>query len=421
MAAYMLSLLSLFKSHIILFLVIQASKATSSSTEMVKFDQLMEKLMAYGNVPGAQLALAKDGHLKYFKAFGVANRQNGELLTTRHIMRYNSISKFITGVAILKLVQEGQLSLEDKPFLFLDNLSPPTGAVVDPRLFNVTIQHLLQHCAGWNDSLPGRNVFILPGALYASHSLGQTAPPTVYDVIRYMKGLALDFDPGSAMYYSNLGYAVLGRVIEKVSGMKYANYMQEHIFIPLGLTGLRMAESPEDRLAQNEVHYHGFDGVDNLLLSIFPGQGYVNGSYGIVDYRNLDSAAGWTGNAADAVRFMDHIDGHRQPAILEGHMVNMMLNAPMPSNRSLIEDRYFDHSRGLNVYVSVGRDGKIKSFQHGGAGVGAMSLVMRFVDSNVTFAFVLNTCPLGEFVYDAIGNLTHLVHTIKDWPIDMSL
>lgn len=75
------------------------------SCDIQKFDEVMKMLMSYGNIPGAQLAVAKGGEVKYFKAFGVANRDTGELLTTHHIMRYNSISKFITGVAILQLIQ----------------------------------------------------------------------------------------------------------------------------------------------------------------------------------------------------------------------------------------------------------------------------------------------------------------------------
>lgn len=77
----------------------------SSNGEMSRFDEVMKMVMAISNAPGAQLAVAKGGQLKYFKAFGVANRDNGEPVTTHHIFRYNSISKVITGTAILKLVQ----------------------------------------------------------------------------------------------------------------------------------------------------------------------------------------------------------------------------------------------------------------------------------------------------------------------------
>ena len=75
------------------------------SREMEKFDEVIKLVMQRSNAPGAQLAVAKGGHIKYFRAFGIANRDSGEAVTTKHIMRYNSFSKVITGTAILKLVQ----------------------------------------------------------------------------------------------------------------------------------------------------------------------------------------------------------------------------------------------------------------------------------------------------------------------------
>ena len=85
----------------------------STADELSRFDEVMKILMALCNEPGAQLDVTKGGQLKYFKAFGVSNRDNGEPVTTRHVFRYNSISKVITGTAILKLIQvlhEGYLN-----------------------------------------------------------------------------------------------------------------------------------------------------------------------------------------------------------------------------------------------------------------------------------------------------------------------
>ncbi|KAH9323410.1 hypothetical protein KI387_018049, partial [Taxus chinensis] len=73
--------------------------------KMGRFDQVMKMIMEYGKSPGAQLAVSKGGQLKYFKAFGVANRETGEPVTTNHVMRYASISKVFAGTAILKLIQ----------------------------------------------------------------------------------------------------------------------------------------------------------------------------------------------------------------------------------------------------------------------------------------------------------------------------
>lgn len=103
--------LFVFVIFLLVILVLNASgvsveeKLCDKYCDIQKFDEVMEVLMSYGKIPGAQLAVAKGGEVKYFKAFGVANRDTGELLTTHHIMRYNSISKFITGVAILQLIQ----------------------------------------------------------------------------------------------------------------------------------------------------------------------------------------------------------------------------------------------------------------------------------------------------------------------------
>lgn len=324
----------------------QQQALNSTTDELSRFDEVMKMLMAYCNAPGAQLAVAKGGQLKYIKSFGVANRDNAEPVTTRHVFRYNSISKVITGTAILKLIQEGKVNLEDKPFLFFENLDPPKGATVDKRLRNITVQNLLQHTGGWNRSLAGIDMAGIPTTLYVSQSLGLPPPPTPLEAIRFFKGLALDFNPGSAMEYSNFGYLVLGRVIEKVTGMNYGEYVQQHILNPLGFTEIKLGQSMLEHLAHNEVHYYGINGEDTPFASIFPGQGFVNRSYGTMDYNNSDSYGGWRGSAGDIVRFVDHIDGLRQPAILKKEMVYSMLNAPMPFNLSSgAEASLFTHQR----------------------------------------------------------------------------
>lgn len=400
-----------------LILLISEANTGHHSLEIETFDEVMKMLMQRANAPGAQLAVAKGGHLKYFKAFGIANRDNGEAITTKSIMRYNSFSKVITGTAILKLVQEKKLSLEDQPFRLLENLEPPRGAIVDKRLFNITIQNLLQHTGGWNSTQSKIEVLTIPAALYASQSLGRRSPPTAHQAIRYMKSVRLDFDPGSAMHYSNFGYMVLGRVIEKITGMNYGQYVHHHILNPLGLTEIKLGQSKLEHLAANEVRYYGVNGEDTLALSIFSGEGFVNTSYGFGDYRNADSLAGWTGNAADAVRFMDHIDGVLQPAILNEEMVYAMLNAPMPSNRTQRGNPLVDHPQGLDVFVSLDDKGMVKSFQHPGGASGAHSLVMRLTQQNITFAYLLNTLPsnIVEFMTIAAGNLTQVAESIKNW------
>ncbi|GLJ32432.1 hypothetical protein SUGI_0652650 [Cryptomeria japonica] len=376
--------------------------------EMAKFDEVMKMLMQYSNVPGAQLAVAKGGQLKYSKAFGVANKESGELVRTDNIMRYNRISKVITGTAIAKLVQEGKLSLNDKPFRLLQHLEPPKGDTADSRLLNITVQNLLQHSGGWNVSLTGINIVSEPATLYAAQALDRPSPPSPEDAIRFMKALPLDFEPGSAMEYSNFGYIVLGRVIEHVTGVAYGRYVEENILGPLGIRGIKLGHTQVNRRAEKEVMYYGRNGEDTLWVSIFPGEGFVNASYGLLDYSSLDSVGGWIGSAGGIVRFVDHIDGLRQPAILQEDMVYTMLNAERPGKK---------RSKGLFVGVRVDRDGKIQSFQHSGAAPGAHSHFVRLTKENITWAYLLNTWPLqDEFVNIAAGNLSEVARSIQNWP-----
>ncbi|GLJ32436.1 hypothetical protein SUGI_0652700 [Cryptomeria japonica] len=393
------------------------SEVQKDFPEMARFDKVMKMLMQYSNVPGAQLAVAKGGQLKYLKAFGEANRETGELLQTDNIMRFNGISNVITGTAIMKLIQQGKLSLNDKPFSFLLHLKPPKGATADSRLLNITVQNLLQHTGGWDRTSTGIDILSQPATVYAAQALDLPPPPSPEDAIGFMKALPLDFEPGSAMEYSNFGYIVLGRVIEHVTGVAYGRYVEENILGPLGIRGIKLGHTQVQRRAEKEVMYYGRNGEDSLWVSIFPGEGFVNASYGNLDYSSLDSVAGWIGSAGDIVRFVDHIDGLRQPAVLREDMVYTMLNAGMPEKRYLKGDVLFDHSKGLFVFVSVDGEGKIQSFQHRGAATGAHSFFMRLREENITWAYVLNTWPLqDEFVYIAAGNISEVARGIQNWP-----
>eukprot|EP00249_Psilotum_nudum_P007398 c20529_g1_i1 orf=356-1153(-) len=258
----------------------------------------------------------------------------------------------------------------------------------------------------------------MPSALRVSNTLGVKVPPTTYDQIRYMKGVPLDFDPGAGMVYSNLGYNILGRVVEKVTGMKYADYVQINIFRPSGIPGMVLGHSRLEELEPNESHYYGINGHDTLIESIFPGEGYVPSSYGLSDYSHTDSFGGWAGSAADIVRFVVHVDGLREPAILHPSMVYAMLHAPMPVMRPTIGLPYFDKPQGLQWFVDLDEKGQVQSFSHPGGAPGAHSFCLRVVGENITIAYVMNTQPsfLAMVLDMAGGRLTGVASGIKNWP-----
>ena len=149
------------------------------------------------------------------------------------LFRIASISKSFTAVAVLKLVEEGKLSLDAKAFPLL-GIQPAVQSFVDPepRLRQITVRQLLQHTGGWD-----RDQSFDP--MFRSERIARanlTPPPaSSVAVIRYMLSRQLDFDPGARHAYSNFGYCVLGRLIEKVTGQKYEAYVREKILAPIGI------------------------------------------------------------------------------------------------------------------------------------------------------------------------------------------
>src|SRR5262249_50375933 len=120
--------------------------------ELEGFDEVMRRIVTRWEIPGAQLAVAKDGQLKLNHGYGYADFELAQVVQLESRFRIASVTKPITGVAILKLIQDGKLKLDDKAFVILDNLKAPAGAEEDPRLNEITIQNLLQHTGGWDSS-----------------------------------------------------------------------------------------------------------------------------------------------------------------------------------------------------------------------------------------------------------------------------
>jgi CubicO group peptidase (beta-lactamase class C family) len=125
---------------------------------MGQCDTQIQTFLANYQIPGATYAIAKNGKLIYMRAFGTADRVEAEPTQPYHMFRIASLAKPITSIAIMKLIESGQLSLSDKPFgpggiLHADPYFANAN-VTDTRVYNITIQHLLEHSAGWNRDLP---------------------------------------------------------------------------------------------------------------------------------------------------------------------------------------------------------------------------------------------------------------------------
>lgn len=221
-------------------------------------------------------------------------------------MRIASLSKPVTAVAILRLVEQGRLSLDESAFAYFDAVEPPEGTSRDLRLGDITIAHLLRHEGGWNRQISGDPMFL---SVVISEALGIPGPATADDTLRYMLGQPLDFNPGTLYAYSNFGYSVLGRIIESVTGLSYEQYVQDEILTPMGIHGMEIGRSkPADR-PPDEVHYH-VTGRARATASVFPeDEGTVASPDGAWHQEALDSHGGWIANVADLSRFLTAVDG----------------------------------------------------------------------------------------------------------------
>jgi N-acyl-D-amino-acid deacylase len=257
--------------------------------------------------PGAQLAVGREGSILLSKGFGLADRERKLPVQPRTLFRIASMSKCLTSVATLTLVEGGKLTL-DTPMLDVLKVQPflPKGRVMDPRMKDVTVRHLLQHTGGWNRNNGGDVMF---DNLRIAKSLGVASPPSAREVIREVISRPLDVAPGTQYSYSNFGYCVLGRIIEDLSSASYGDYVKEHVLKPAGLAGPRLGATLT--AAEGEARYYAVnkDGSTTKAAAVFPHlPKSVPVPYGSWSLEQLDSVGGWIAPAEDMVRFLMCLD-----------------------------------------------------------------------------------------------------------------
>jgi CubicO group peptidase (beta-lactamase class C family) len=186
----------------------------------------VQKLAGEGEFAGAVL-VAKDGHVLFSHAYGLANRKRETPNTLQTRFRIGSMNKMLTAVAILQLVEAGKLQLTAHLGKYLTNY--PNRDVAT----KVTIHQLLTHTGGTGDIFG------------PDFDLHRTELRTLADYVKLYGKRGLEFEPGSRWSYSNYGFILLGRVIEEVTGQSYYDYVRQHIYKPAGMT--RSGSLPEDQ------------------------------------------------------------------------------------------------------------------------------------------------------------------------------
>ncbi len=376
------------------------------------FDSIVSNLMIKWGIPGGAVAVTTNGHLVYARGFGWADRERGEAVQPTSLFRIASLSKSLTSAAILLLVQQGKLQLDDHVFCAtgacaLASLQPP-GRLVDPRLYDITIRNLLQHAAGFDRDRSFDPMF-MPTTERAALAAHQQPPASCEAVIRYMLTRPLDFDPGARYAYSNFGYCILGRVVEKVGGLPYETFVRTNI-----LGDMRIGRSLIGGRAAGEVRYYDIPGSP-LERSVFPGAGDVPRPYGAFNLEAMDSHGGWIASAVDLVRYVASLDGRRPPALLQPRTLRDLLGRPDILSASGNEPAYY----GMGWQVRPTTNGEA-NWWHTGSLPGTMTIMVREGQTpyHLGWAALFNLRPqdADAFIGEVDRALWRAVRQVNAWP-----
>jgi CubicO group peptidase (beta-lactamase class C family) len=308
------------------------------------------------NVPGLSLAIAYKGRLVFSEGYGLANKTTKELVAPEHLFRIGSLSKPITSVAVFRLIDAGMVNLNDPVFgangiLGITYGTPPPNSDID----KITVQHLLEHTSGWSNS-PTDIVFD-PNHLNEDQA----------ELISWMvanRSLAYK-PPGSTYEYLNFGYLVLGRVIEQVSGMPYAEYVRQRVLAPCGISDMHIAGDTLAARRDNEVVYYSQDTYDPYKIRV----------------ARMDASVGWIASPTDLVRFLAHVDGFPSPPdILSSPSISTMVTPTTAALPGGIPSRY---AKGWDTHPSG-------NYFHSGDIQGSAALFVRTSDE-YCFAIAVNS------------------------------
>jgi len=234
-----------------------------------QIDRLLSEIYKPGQ-PGAAVLVKKHGRIILRKGYGLANLELNVPIEPDTVFRIGSITKQFTAVAVLMLAEEGKLSLQDEITRFVPDY-PTQGK-------KITVENLLTHTSGI------KNYTNLPEWLPL-----QRKDMTLVELIDLFKNQPLDFAPGEWWKYSNSGYVLLGAIIEKASGLTYADFLAQRIFGPLGLKNT-FYDSPSRIIPRRASGYAkgsaGFENAPYLSMS----QPYAAGSLA----SSVDDLAAWT-------------------------------------------------------------------------------------------------------------------------------
>lgn len=279
---------------------------SSDWNDLFRMDREIERFMQKWEIKGMSFAVTRDDKLLYAKGYGYTDKETGREMGPSDIMRIASASKLVTAIAVMKLVEEGKLTLDTKIFgpdgILNDTIY--TNAMCDKRMLDITVDHLLRHTAGFGRGA-GDPMFTTAEIIKAKRL---DRAPTREELVQIVLGRRIPFGPGDGRIYSNFGYMLLSMAMEKVAGESYWDYVTKNVLEPSGCYSFRPATNYYAERYPNESKYYA---PDDELVEEFNGSGnMVDRVYGGHDVHGLLGAGGWCTSAADFARLVASADGN---------------------------------------------------------------------------------------------------------------
>jgi CubicO group peptidase (beta-lactamase class C family) len=367
-------------------------------------DHLERRYIDPGKIAGCQVAVGRRGHLAYQRSFGLRDRERGVAIGDDTIFRIYSMTKPITSIALMQLFERGMFQLDDPVTRFFpswrDHRVWVSGAgddmVTEPASRPVSFRDLLSHTSGltYGGALPGMGDQHPVDAVYRPMMIGGAGVETT--MVEFMEKLGrvpLRYQPGSAYMYS-LATDACGALVERISGVPFAEYLQDNILDPLGMvdTSFQVAPHKLDRFAAN---YSRNPDKTTTLLDDPATSAFTRPP------TFMSGGGGLTGTVADYVRFCEmlrrggELDGER---IIGPRTLQLMKRNHLPGGKDLAS-------------VDVGL-----LTESGSIGVGFGLGFASTIDQVTTGAL-----PVGDFYWGGAASTVFWVDDIEDlWVIFMT-
>jgi CubicO group peptidase (beta-lactamase class C family) len=358
---------SLSLALILILWLIPATVSAQANGRFPTVDAFIQERMASLNIPGAAIAIVRDGEIVHLAGYGAAN-EAGDPVTPQTPFLLASLSKSVTAVAVMQLVEAGQIELDAPVQQYLPWLLPATP---------ITIRQLLHQTSGLDETQGYRR------------NLEPDGPDALASSVRQLADTGLNNPPGAAFEYSNSNYDILGLLIETVTGQSYADTIQANIFTPLAMNNSFTSLS-EARAAEMSSAFYPFFGRQMSFDDWMP---YT---------RAVQPSAGLIGSAEDLTHYMlAHLDnGRYQTTQLLSPASVQTLHTPDP--RADVA-----YAMGWAVWpfddaALPGDDGPT-AVSHGGEWLGFNNLILLIPEYKLGVAVLINGPDFHSSAYSNIA------------------